>query len=177
MVRLNFIALLGLATVSLVYANPVQQQVAIQEDLPVHTNDKWGWENCGSPEDLLEITQIQVIPDPPQPGKDLTVKVTGQARTTIKDGAYADVSVKLGAIKLLQKQFDLCEEARNANVSIQCPVEPGTYEVTHTVALPKEIPRAKFTVLVNGYSVDDEDLLCLKMTVDFMKNPFPHLGW
>jgi len=28
-----------------------------------------------------------------------------------QDGAYADVTVKLGLIKLLQKQFDICEEA------------------------------------------------------------------
>jgi hypothetical protein len=28
-----------------------------------------------------------------------------------QDGAYADVVVKLGLIKLLQKRFDLCEEA------------------------------------------------------------------
>jgi hypothetical protein len=28
-----------------------------------------------------------------------------------QDGAYADVVVKLGLIKLLQKQFDVCEEA------------------------------------------------------------------
>jgi len=66
------------------------------------------------------------------------------------------VTVKLGLIKLLQKRFDLCEEAyvvlsflpygqltslrRNANATVQCPVEPGSYHVTHTVALPKEIP-------------------------------------
>ena len=29
----------------------------------------------------------------------------------LQEGAYADVTVKLGLIKLLQKRFDLCEEA------------------------------------------------------------------
>jgi hypothetical protein len=28
-----------------------------------------------------------------------------------QEGAYADVTVKLGLIKLLQKRFDVCEEA------------------------------------------------------------------
>lgn len=28
-----------------------------------------------------------------------------------QDGAYADVVVKVGVIKLLQKEFDLCDEA------------------------------------------------------------------
>lgn len=60
-------------------------------------------------------------------------------------------------IKLLQKEFDVCEEAyvkiswciatiltpsprRKANASIQCPVKEGTHKVTQTVTLPKEIP-------------------------------------
>jgi hypothetical protein len=29
----------------------------------------------------------------------------------LQEGAYADVEVKLGLIKLLHKEFDLCQEA------------------------------------------------------------------
>ena len=29
----------------------------------------------------------------------------------VQDGAYADVVVKTGPIKILQKEFDVCEEA------------------------------------------------------------------
>ena len=32
-------------------------------------------------------------------------------RPFAQEGAYADVTVKVGVIKLLQKEFDLCEEA------------------------------------------------------------------
>ncbi|KAG6842588.1 Phosphatidylglycerol/phosphatidylinositol transfer protein [Blastosporella zonata] len=177
MVRLHLIALLGLSTASLALANPVVSQVAIQDDSPVHTTEGWSWENCGSPNDVIQIDNIQVSPDPPKPGHDLTVKVKGKAVSGIEEGAYADVTVKLGLIKLIHKQFDLCEEARAANASVQCPVEPGDYEVTHTVALPKEIPQAKFSIDVQGYTANDDDMLCLKLKVDFMRNPFPHLGW
>jgi hypothetical protein len=102
-----------------------------------------------------------VSPDPPQPGQNLTVKVTGLVKEVIEvcriiisliaprmltlhltqDGAYADVTVKLGLIKLLKKEFDLCEEAQNANMTVQCPVEAGTYTIEQTVELPKEIPK------------------------------------
>jgi len=34
----------------------------------------------------------------------------------VQDGAYADVTVKLGLIKLLKKEFDLCEEASVASL-------------------------------------------------------------
>jgi hypothetical protein len=67
------------------------------------------------------------------------------------------VVVKVGVIKILQKEFDLCEEAcvlssysecpadrissRKAHASISCPVEKGEHTVEHTVELPKEIPK------------------------------------
>ena len=31
--------------------------------------------------------------------------------SSLQEGAYADVIVKIGLVKLLQKEFDLCEEA------------------------------------------------------------------
>ena len=83
---------------------------------------------------------------------------------------------------------------RNTKADVQCPVEAGDYEVSQTVALPKEIPQgmllsllglqplvtplplAKFNVDVQGYTVDDEDLMCLKLKVDFMKR-WPGIAW
>jgi hypothetical protein len=117
--------------------------------------------------------------------------------------------VKLGLIKLLQKRFDVCEEAcvhdnstsgmktnstlrRKNNATVQCPVEPGTYNVEQTVALPKEIPpgmacvhlithlftglAAKFKIEVRGYTEANKDMVCVDLTVDFMKSPLWMLG-
>jgi len=36
---------------------------------------------------------------------------------------------------------------------------------------------AKFTVNVRGYTVAEEDMVCLDLRVNFMKNPFPKFGW
>lgn len=174
MVRLFSVSLLAMLA-GLTFANsPPAQEVMNQ---PVHTMEGWSWSDCGSPEDVIQIKSISLSPDPPKPGQDLTVTVVGTAQQRVEDGAYANVVVKLGLIKLLSKRFDVCEEARNANASIQCPVEQGDYTVVETVALPKEIPQAKFTVAVAGYTVDEEDLLCLDLKIDFMRNPFPRFGW
>lgn len=86
-----------------------------------------------------------------------------------QEGSIADVTVKIGLIKLLQKQFDICEEARNNNLTVQCPVEAGEYEITQTVALPREIPPAKFNVHVQAIGAEDEDLTCLDLSIDFRK--------
>lgn len=36
---------------------------------------------------------------------------------------------------------------RNANATVQCPVEPGPYSVKQTVELPKEIPHGQYLYL------------------------------
>ncbi|GFZ45257.1 Phosphatidylglycerol/phosphatidylinositol transfer protein [Saitozyma sp. JCM 24511] len=141
------------------------------KDGEVRTMDSWSYVDCGLATDAIQIKSIAVKPDPPVPGENLTVNVDADVLETIEEGAYADVTVKLGLIKLLQKTFDVCEEARNANATVQCPVKPGTYSVSQTVELPKEIPKAKFSVAVRGYTVDDADMLCLDLFVDFMKKP------
>ncbi|KAK7007794.1 ML domain-containing protein [Favolaschia claudopus] len=129
----------------------------------------WGYTNCGEPTDLIQLKSLQVTPDPPQPGKSLTITVEGEARETIEDGAYVDVTVKVGRIKILQREFDICEEALKANASVTCPVEKGEYTVTQTVELPREIPPAPFTVEVRGYTVEDDPLVCLDIVADFRK--------
>ncbi|KAF9270298.1 hypothetical protein L218DRAFT_992931 [Marasmius fiardii PR-910] len=168
-IRRSLIAVLCLFTL----ANAASLQFPLKSDEPVHTTNKWSWEDCGSPDDVVQIKSIQVNPDPPQPGKELSVTVNGFASQTIEEGAYANVVVKLGLIKILTKQFNLCEEARKANASIQCPIQDGDHQVTQVVQLPKEIPRAKFKVNADGYTVDDENLFCVDLSIDFIA--IPHL--
>ncbi|CAO1618894.1 unnamed protein product [Parajaminaea phylloscopi] len=130
----------------------------------------WVWSSCGQPSDAVEVQSIEVSPDPPVPGQNLTVKAKGIVKSRIEEGSIADVTVKIGLIKLLSKQFDICEEARNNDVAVKCPVQPGEYEITQVVALPREIPPAKFNVHVNAIGAKDEDLTCLDIAIDFRKH-------
>ncbi|CEL58724.1 Phosphatidylglycerol/phosphatidylinositol transfer protein OS=Cryptococcus neoformans var, neoformans serotype D (strain JEC21 / ATCC MYA-565) GN=NPC2 PE=3 SV=1 [Rhizoctonia solani AG-1 IB] len=140
-----------------------------------HTTNSWSYSDCGLPTDAVKVKSIKLSPDPPQIGKDLTITARGVVTRKIEDGAYADVTVKLGLVKLLRKEFDICEEARKNNVTVQCPVEPSEYEIVQTVQLPKETPRAKFIVDVKGFTSDealDTDLVCLQLKVDFIGRPW-----
>jgi hypothetical protein len=151
MARFTFVALLAVALTGLTCnANPVSQ-TELQGGGSVHTYDSWAYSNCGpsyqpiyiqrcltgallsgTPDDIVEIISLKVTPDPPQPGKDLTVDVSAFVKETIEvrtpfrfrrnftdlirsvstqEGAYANVVVKLGVVKLLTRRFDLCEEA------------------------------------------------------------------
>ncbi|KAH9944064.1 ML domain-containing protein [Epithele typhae] len=138
-----------------------------QQVFPGNTDNKWDWNDCGTDSHLVHIQSISISPDPPQRGKDLTITVEGIADEDITEGAYAEVTVKAGVIKLLQKEFDICEEAEKANTTVQCPVEKGTHKVVQTVTLPKEIPPAKFNVAIRGFTEDDEDLACMDLMMDF----------
>ncbi|KAI0715204.1 ML domain-containing protein [Earliella scabrosa] len=156
-----------------VAATPLDEQVVF----PGAPDERWSWKDCGTDEHLVHVKSIAISPDPPQRGKELTLTVIGVADEDITDGAYADVVVKTGPIKILQKEFDVCEEARNANASIQCPVEKGTHKVVQSVTLPKEIPPAKFTVNIRGYTDDDEDMLCMDLMMDFRLRPGSFVPW
>ncbi|KAL6304295.1 ML domain-containing protein [Sparassis latifolia] len=170
MPRLSFLVVLAAVLANVFAIVPAEQQEIVQGVSSF--SDNWRWETCGNPTDPIHIQSIEVSPDPPEKGADLTVTVRGVADKAVEEGAYADVTVKVGAIKLLHKEFDVCEEARNANVDLACPVTEGDHQVIHTVTLPKEIPAALFSVNVQGYTVDDEDLLCLNLWIDFRKKFF-----
>ncbi|PFH54549.1 hypothetical protein AMATHDRAFT_44401 [Amanita thiersii Skay4041] len=174
MTRLALLSLIPFLLALLTFSSPTALQHALEYDGSIEINDSWGLDT-----DPIQLESIEVSPDPPKPGKDLTVKVKAIVSETIEvsakyEGAYADVTVKLGLIKLLQKQFDVCDEARRANASVQCPVQPGSYAVEHTVALPKEIPKAKFMVSVRGFTANEDDMLCLDLKVDFLPK-FPRM--
>ncbi|KAI3619330.1 phosphatidylglycerol phosphatidylinositol transfer protein [Moniliophthora roreri] len=100
------------------------------------------YKDCGDSTYAIHITSIQTKPDPPQPGEKLSVTVNATVIKIIEDGAYVNVVVKLGLIKIVSKGFDVCKEARDANATLQCPVDPGNYTVTQTIDLPKDIPKA-----------------------------------
>ncbi|GAA6019578.1 hypothetical protein JCM8202_001860, partial [Rhodotorula sphaerocarpa] len=120
-------------------------------------------------EDGIKIQSLQVKPDPPKPGHNLTINASGRVNSRVEKGTSADVTVKLGLIKLLTKRFDLCDELANINSSLACPLEPGDYSFSHTVELPMEIPRAKFMInAVVKTPVVEEEVGCLDLWINFL---------
>ncbi|KAL1677303.1 ML domain-containing protein [Schizophyllum commune] len=160
------LALMGAAS----YVNA--EQVRIQAG-DVHIAGGWSYSDCGDQTSTVQLKSITISPDPPIPGQQLTMTVKADVQEIIQEGAYADVAVKVGLIKLLQKQFDICEEARKANSTVRCPVEKGEHTVVQTVQLPREIPPAMFKIDVLAWTHEDENMACAKFEVDFRKKQ----GW
>ncbi|OZJ03569.1 hypothetical protein BZG36_03092 [Bifiguratus adelaidae] len=120
---------------------------------------------CGTEDDLLSIEHINLYPDPPVKGETLSVDFKGYLKETVEEGAYVDVLVKYGVVKILQKRFDLCEQAGQVNKS--CPVEKGDFTIDKDVDLPKEIPPGRYTVNARVMTKDNEQITCINGLVNF----------
>ncbi|MER7758002.1 ML domain-containing protein [Kitasatospora sp. NPDC097643] len=136
----------------------------------------WSYEDTGLATDALVINSITATPDPLATGRTNVFTINATAQAEIADGAYLDVTIKLGLIKLLTKRYDLFTQLRGAgDLKLTCetsdgksPIPKGDTTLTLTMDFPKEIPRAKFNLTVQGYTADEDDLLSLKAQVNFL---------
>lgn len=114
---------------------------------------------------LLTINSLEISPNPPQRGQNLTIVGDGILAMDVEDGAYVDVTVNYGYIKLIQQTYDLCEEL--PEVGMECPLEAGEYDLIKAVELPSQIPPGKYTVIARAYTKDDELITCLTGSIEF----------
>ncbi|TPX07655.1 uncharacterized protein E0L32_010653 [Thyridium curvatum] len=166
--------------------------VTANEDLKVPGDSPLELCDKDHSDDLVDITRVDLLPNPPEAyvsplgildrvrsyvdidtnlsllessGADLVIKATGTVFETIEEGAYVNLSVKYGLIRLISTTADLCEQIQN--VDLKCPIEKGILSITKSVELPKEIPPGKYTVLADVYDKDDKPITCLTAQVVF----------
>ncbi|KFH47182.1 Phosphatidylglycerol/phosphatidylinositol transfer protein-like protein [Hapsidospora chrysogenum ATCC 11550] len=121
-------------------------------------------------DDIIQIKSVDLLPNPPKAGEELVIKAKGVVKETIEEGAYVQLTVKYGLIRLITTKADLCKEI--GNVDLECPLEAGEMEITKSVDLPAEIPPGKYTVLADVYTKDDVQITCLTATVAFSRSFF-----
>jgi len=116
-------------------------------------------------DDIIKIERVDLIPNPPEPGKTLVISAVGTVKETIVEGAYILLQIKYGLIRLISTKVDLCEQIKN--VDLTCPIEKGLVAITKAVEMPKEIPPGKYNIFADVYSRDDDPITCLTATVVF----------
>ncbi|EHL02735.1 E set [Glarea lozoyensis ATCC 20868] len=116
-------------------------------------------------ENILVLDHVNLTPNPPVPGQKLTIEAVGTLSEKIEQGAYVNLQVKYGLIKLLSTRADMCEQI--ANVDLKCPVDKGKITLTKDVDIPKEIPGGTYTVVADAYTQDEKKIVCLEATVKF----------
>ncbi|KAB5572533.1 ML domain-containing protein, partial [Coniochaeta sp. 2T2.1] len=142
-----------------------EQSVIIQDDLDVPGESPLKYCDKERDDDIIRIQSVDLSPNPPEAGTELVIKAVGTVYETIEEGAYVNLSVKYGLIRLINTQADLCEQIKN--VDLECPIEKGVISIVKSVDLPKEIPPGKYTVNADVYTVDDKHITCLTAQVVF----------
>lgn len=140
-------------------------QSVINEDLDVPGESplKYCYENRAN--DIILIESVDLTPNPPEAGSELLIKAVGTVFETIEEGAYINLQVKYGLIRLVNTKADLCDQIKN--VDMKCPIEKGIVAITKSVELPREIPPGKYTVNADVYAIDGKHITCLTATVVF----------
>jgi len=118
-------------------------------------------------DDILVLESVDLTPNPPVKGNNLTIEAVGTLLEDVNEGAYIVLQVKYGLIRLVNTEANLCEQV--SNVDLSCPIKKGKTTITKDVSLPKEIPPGTYTVFADAYTARPESkkIICLEATVTF----------
>ena len=117
---------------------------------------------------LLTLELVSIDPNPPVKGQNLTFVAKGVLAKEVGEGAYVDVDVRYGFIRLIHQRFVICEEI--TKVDLECPIEKGKQVIKKEVAIPEEVPPGKYTVIAKAFTADDEFITCLGAVIEFPPN-------
>ena len=68
----------------------------------------------------------------------------GDAFRGSQEGAYVDITVKLGLVKIVTQRVDICQQVKDSDKDIECPIKEGEYTVEQTVTIPGVAPLGPF---------------------------------
>ncbi|KAM7195674.1 ML domain containing protein [Naviculisporaceae sp. PSN 640] len=160
------IALLATSANALsIYRGDEQSTITGDDPLDVPGENPLKFCEADRAKDHIIIDSVILTPNPPEAGTTLNIAAAGTVKHEIQEGAYVNLQVKYGYIRLINTKADLCEEIKN--VDLECPIKEGRIAIVKEVDLPKEIPPGKYTVLADVYTKDDEHITCLTASVTF----------
>ncbi|KAK4103785.1 hypothetical protein N658DRAFT_557547 [Parathielavia hyrcaniae] len=145
----------------------LEETLVKRDDLDVPGQNPLRFCEADREKDIITIDEVVLTPNPPQAGTTLVIEASGTVKETILEGAYVNLEVKYGYIRLINTQADLCKEIKN--VDLECPIEKGKISIIKSVDLPKEIPPGKYNVQADVFSKDDEHITCLTASVVFSR--------
>ncbi|KAH9887848.1 ML domain-containing protein [Xylariomycetidae sp. FL2044] len=115
--------------------------------------------------DIVSIESVDLLPNPPESGAELVIRATGTVFEPIEEGAYVNLVVKYGLIRLVNTKADLCEQV--SEVDLECPIDKGVLSITKAVDIPKEVPPGTYNVYAEVVNNNSKPITCLQATVKF----------
>ncbi|EEB06362.1 niemann-Pick disease type C2 protein hE1 [Schizosaccharomyces japonicus yFS275] len=138
------------------------QELKIPGDNPAYfCNNNWDHSL-----DTLQINYLNLVPNPPRAGKNLSIETQIAVNTVVEEGSYVLAEVKYGFVRIVNEKLDLCEQA-DLLAGIKCPVGPSLITKTIEVPLPWAIPPGTYHVNARVFNANDEQLTCVTASVSF----------
>ncbi|KAB8648495.1 hypothetical protein FH972_026151 [Carpinus fangiana] len=147
-----------------------REQVHLNDGFPIPGDNPLKY--CEDPKDyILEVTKVDLSPNPPKAGTALSINGVGNLRSNVTKAAKVHLQVKYGMIRLINQEVDFCDHVKE--VGKECPLEKGPLEIKKDVNLPNEIPPGTYTVIADVFQEvegkDPETITCFEATVTFSR--------
>ncbi|KAL5403296.1 Phosphatidylglycerol/phosphatidylinositol transfer protein [Paraphaeosphaeria minitans] len=122
---------------------------------------------CEDPKDyILDITNVDLDPNPPLPGQTLSIAAKGDFSKEIEEGSKMHLTVRYNnLITLINQDADTCETVKKAD--LECPLKKGEMKLTKDVDLPQQIPPGKYNVKAEVKTKDGDAITCLTAEISF----------
>ena len=135
------------------------------------SNDLW-WEECRGANDqyTMRPQSVTITPQVPIAGQEVEVRILAKVTKRIEPGSMAKVQLKLGLIKLLGKDFDLCDTLLHVKADRQCPIEPGDLDLTVRQVIPTSAPAVPISGTVTVTNQDGTTITCFNLNFTVQKS-------
>lgn len=114
--------------------------------------------NCGSPAARLQLTRLDLFPDPPAPGEEVFMAVEFQNPGASVTHGTAKRTVTLNGLPVVDETVGLCPDAT------ECPLASGFNNRSATSTWPDVTGKVVSTI--RWYDESAAELLCIKTSVN-----------
>jgi len=91
------------------------------------------YKNCGNPNDHIKIKSLNVVPNPPLSGQNITILASGSTDETITEETV-NIDLFFEQVNLLNQTFDLCVIL--SGLGVTCPIAEGPLSFKISQNLP-----------------------------------------
>ena len=106
---------------------------------------------CSDAEDVMTVSKVDLSPNPPIKGQNLTVKIEGILSEDLSTDATMFVSMKKGMIKFPRMKIPACDYFTGG-----CPISKGPASLEMMFEIPQMIPGGSYEVRAILYNVDKD---------------------
>ncbi|MFE5725152.1 ML domain-containing protein [Streptomyces erythrochromogenes] len=126
----------------------------------------WSWTELGTDSDFAEVKSVSVVPDPPELGRNLDIKVTGVIESSPEEleGASVTILVRIAGSTVHKTQKSLPDFLKDLGSSL--PSESGPFSLTLSLGQLQGLAPTKYSVRVTGTTTDDHQVFDLDFTFD-----------